>query len=249
MKNNYYVIEKSSYKLVYANEAIQQLLAKVGINDYLGRKCYELFRQRQAPCEHCLAHLAEKEGELHEVYIEFLSQYFSVLSHTITWHGIPAYAIYFTASATEKNSSPIVRKLDNNIPGAVFRCKFDTNWTVVAANDCLFEFIGYTREEFAAMGNKMAAVIHPEDLPGVMPVINQQLATGQTVVEHEQRLICKDGSIKWGLIRGQLGHSDQVGQNFYCVFVDISKQKQAQVELSKTQKKLIAAIDHAGLAY
>ncbi|MEG1727420.1 MAG: ATP-binding protein [Acidaminococcaceae bacterium] len=249
MKNNYYVIEKSSYKLVYANEAIQQLLAEAGINDYLGRKCYELFRQRQAPCEHCLARLAEKEGELHEVYIEFLSQYFSVLSHTIAWHGLPAYAIYFTASATEKNPLPIVKKLDNNIPGAVFRCKFDANWTVVAANDCLFEFIGYTREEFAAMGNKMAAVIHPEDLPEVMPVINQQLATGKTVVEHEQRLICKDGSIKWGLIRGQLGHSDQVGQNFYCVFVDISKQKQAQVELSKTQKKLTAAIDHAGLAY
>ncbi len=52
----------------------------------------------------------------------------------------------------------------NNIPGAVFRCRFDEDFSVIDANDGLFEFVGYTREEFAAMGNKMSAIIYPEDL-------------------------------------------------------------------------------------
>ncbi len=40
------------------------------------------------------------------------------------------------------------------------------DFSVIDANDGLFEFLGYTREEFAAMGNRMSAVIYPEDLPG-----------------------------------------------------------------------------------
>ncbi len=54
--------------------------------------------------------------------------------------------------------------LYNNIPGAVFRCRFDADFSVIDANDGLFEFLGYTREEFAAMGNQMSAVIYPDDL-------------------------------------------------------------------------------------
>ena len=52
----------------------------------------------------------------------------------------------------------------NNIPGAVFRCKFDLNFSVIEANDGLFEFLGYIREEFATLGNRMSAVIYPDDL-------------------------------------------------------------------------------------
>lgn len=47
----------------------------------------------------------------------------------------------------------------NNIPGAVFRCRFDEFFSVIEANDGLFEFLGYTRQEFAAMGNRMSSVI------------------------------------------------------------------------------------------
>jgi len=34
----------------------------------------------------------------------------------------------------------------NNIPGAVFRCRFDEKFSVIAANNVLFDFIGYKRK-------------------------------------------------------------------------------------------------------
>ena len=47
--------------------------------------------------------------------------------------------------------------LYNNIPGAVFRCRYDKELSIIDANDGLFEFLGYSREEFADMGNQMSA--------------------------------------------------------------------------------------------
>ncbi len=65
----------------------------------------------------------------------------------------------------QKHAQQEVMNLYNNIPGAVFRCRFDPDYSVIDANDGLFEYIGYTREEFAAMGNRMSAVIHPRIWP------------------------------------------------------------------------------------
>ncbi|MEG1756468.1 MAG: ATP-binding protein [Clostridia bacterium] len=178
-----------------------------------------------------------------------MSKYYAATSRSINWKGIPSYVIYLSdISKVKKNTSEITR-MYNHIPGAVFCCEFDHGWTVVSANDGLYEFLGYTREEFAAMGNQMSAIIHPDDFSGVLPAISAQLAAGRSVAEHEQRIICKDGTIKWILIRGQLLESEEEGEFFYCVFVDISQQKKAQFELRKAQEKLTAAIDHAGLAY
>ena len=41
-----------------------------------------------------------------------------------------------------------VMNIYNNIPGAVFRCRFDPDFSVIDANDGLFDFLGYSREEF-----------------------------------------------------------------------------------------------------
>ena len=89
-----------------------------------------------------------------------------------------------------------VLNIYNNIPGAVFRCRFDEVFSVIDANDGLFEFIGYTREEFAAMGNNMAAVIYPEDLEIMAGKLEEQLSHGNTI-HNENRLVCKDGRVRW----------------------------------------------------
>ncbi|QNM07041.1 response regulator [Qiania dongpingensis] len=116
--------------------------------------------------------------------------------------------------------------LYNNIPGAVFRCRYDDDFSVVDANDGLFEFLGYSREEFAAMGSRMSAVIHPEDLSGMAERIRRQLREGNTV-HSEVRVICKDGSTKWVCLKAQLFQEKEEAQLF-CVFIDVSDEKQQQ---------------------
>lgn len=136
----------------------------------------------------------------------------------------------------QKRAQSEVMQLYNNIPGAVFRCRFDTAFSIIDANDGLFEFIGYTRDEFAALGNKMSTVIYPEDLRNMREKINVQLQHGNTI-HNENRLICKNGEVKWISINAQLFVEEDGEKYFYCVFVDISEQKQLQDRANELYEK------------
>lgn len=125
-----------------------------------------------------------------------------------------------------KKAQSEILHLYNNIPGAVFRCRFNPDFTLIDANDGLFEFLGYTREEFKAMGNRMAAVIYPDDLEVMTDKLNAQLEYGNTI-QNENRLIRKDGSVKWISIKAQLV-TEKKDAIFYCVFVDITDEKRLQ---------------------
>ncbi|MBC8535255.1 response regulator [Clostridiales bacterium BX7] len=132
-----------------------------------------------------------------------------------------------------------VMHLYNNIPGAVFRCRFDRDFSVIEANDGLFDFLGYTREEFAALGNRMSAVIHHEDLAIMADRLREQLKFGNTI-RNENRLICRDGSVKWISIKAQLIREEDEQQHFYCVFVDITEEKRMQERIRDLYEKELA---------
>lgn len=137
--------------------------------------------------------------------------------------GRPAISSVCIDITAQKKAQEEVTHLYNNIPGAVFRCKFDTGFSVIDANDRLFEYLGYSREEFASMGNRMSSVIYPDDLAVMTDKLNAQLKNGNTI-HNENRLICKDGSIKWISINAQL-FLEEGERYFYCVFVDITDEK------------------------
>lgn len=123
----------------------------------------------------------------------------------------------------EKKMRDELVHLYNNIPGAIFRCRYDEELSVIDANNGLFEFLGYTREEFTALGNKMSAVIHPGDMPLMLQKIRMQLQYGNTV-RSESRVICKDGAVKWFSLKAQLFQEKDEGQLF-SVLLDITDER------------------------
>ncbi len=145
----------------------------------------------------------------------------------ITEDGRPAVVSVCIDITLQKRLSDELLRLYNNIPGAVFRCRFDADFSVIDSNDGLYDFLGYTREEFAAMGNRMSSVIHPDDLAVMTDKLNAQLQSGNTI-HNENRLICKDGSVKWISIKAQLFQEAQ-GAQFYCVFIDVTEEKLLQL--------------------
>ena len=150
--------------------------------------------------------------------------------------GRPAIMSVCVDVTAQKQAREEVLNLYNNIPGAVFRCRFDAEFSVIDANDGLFEFLGYTREEFAAMGNTMASVIYPDDLEIMADRLNRQLTHGNTI-HNENRLICKDGTVKWISIKAQLLKEEGSEQYFYCVFVDITEEKLLQERMRELYEK------------
>lgn len=149
--------------------------------------------------------------------------------------GRPAIASVCIDITAQRQAQEEVMHLYNNIPGAVFRCRFDDGFSILSANDGLFDFLGYTRGEFAAMGNKMSSVIYPEDFAVMASKLRAQLKYGNTI-ENENRLVCKDGTVKWVSIKAQLFTEQDREQYFYCVFVDITDEKSYRSGLKSSMK-------------
>ena len=161
--------------------------------------------------------------------------------------GRPAIASVCIDITEQREAQQEVLSLYNNIPGAVFRCRFDADFSVIDANDGLFEFVGYTREEFAAMGNCMSAVFYPPDFAVIPSLLNEQLAHGNTV-HHESRLVCKDGRLRWISVNAQLLTEKSGERYLYCVFVDITDEKQMQEREKELYEKELAYFAELSLA-
>ncbi|KMZ54975.1 response regulator [Dorea sp. D27] len=151
---------------------------------------------------------------------------------TVSEDGREAISSVCVDITSQKKAQEEVLHLYNNIPGGVFQCRFDDDFSVIGANDGLFEFLGYSREEFAAMGNKMSAVIYPEDLSAMPERLNSQLKHSNTI-QHQNRLVCRDGSIKWASVKAQLVEEQNGERHFYCVLVDITEEKRLQERVNE----------------
>lgn len=154
-------------------------------------------------------------------------------------NGRPAIISVCIDITAQKKAREELLHIYNSIPGAVFRCRFDAGFSVIEANDGLFDFLGYTREEFAAMGNKMSSVIYPEDLTVMAEKLKQQLRHGNTI-RNENRLLLKGGAVKWISIQAQLFTEEDGAQYFYCVFVDVTEEKQLQERMEEVYKQELA---------
>ena len=155
---------------------------------------------------------------------------------TVSEDGRPAVNSLVIDITEQKRAQEELLSIYNNIPGAVFSCRFDSDFSVIDTNDGLFDFIGYTREEFAAMGNRMSAVIYPDDLAVMADKLKAQLQHGNRI-RNENRLICKNGEIKWISIQAQLFTGEDGEQYFYCVFVDITEERQLRERVEELYKK------------
>lgn len=158
---------------------------------------------------------------------------------TLAEDGRPAITSVCSDITAQRLAQLEVMNIYNNIPGAVFRCRFDSDFSVIDANDGLFDFLGYSREEFAAMGSRMSAVIYPEDLVVMEEKLRAQLEHGNTI-QNENRLVCKNGQVKWISIKAQLFAGENGEQYFYCVFVDITDEKNVQERVKELYEEELA---------
>lgn len=154
--------------------------------------------------------------------------------------GRPAIASVCIDINAKKQAQQEVLHLYNNIPGAVFRCRYDKELSIIDANDGLFEFLGYTREEFAAMGNRMSEVVFSDDdFKTLQETLAQQLQSGNSI-QVENRLRCKDGNLKWVSVKAQLFVEEDGQPYFHCVFIDITEEKQLHERVRELYEQELA---------
>jgi PAS domain S-box-containing protein len=85
----------------------------------------------------------------------------------------------------------------SNIPGMVYRCKNDRNWSFEFASDGCLDVTGYEPYEIVGDPNfSYVEIIHPEDRAVVWEHVRQQVAMRRKF-QMIYRIINRTGNVKW----------------------------------------------------
>lgn len=129
------------------------------------------------------------------------------------------------------HSDKNMQMLCDNIPGGIFKCLFDEELTLLEMSAGFLAMIGYTYEEVENnFHNSLRRLIQPDDLKEAMKTVHKQLKTGNTKEIH-YRLIHKDGHYINVIDKGTLLVDEQGRQAFYCIVIDITREKKIEEEL------------------
>ncbi|MBU2511362.1 response regulator [bacterium] len=142
------------------------------------------------------------------------------------------------------------RTLVDNIPGAVYRCAFDTDWTFIFISNAIEEISGYPASDF--IGNSVrdyASIVHLEDKTMVEQAVLNAVSYNQPYLI-DYRIIHADSSVRWVHEKG-LGIFDDEGNVLYLegVIYDNTQFKLIQENLKQAQKMEIVGTLASGLAH
>ena len=104
------------------------------------------------------------------------------------------------------------------------------------------EMLGYEEQEISHHLEEWSKRVHPDDIDRVIQLIRDHFAKKTPFYISEHRVLCKDGSYKWILDRGQALWDEEGNVIRMCgSHTDISEQKHAEFE----HRELIIALENA----
>lgn len=102
-----------------------------------------------------------------------------------------------TTEASLRANRRSLSTLLSNIPGMVYRCKNDRNWSFEFASDGCLEVTGYEPYEMVNAPNfSFVQIIHPDDRQLAWESV-QQCVSSQKKFQLVYRLITRSGQVKW----------------------------------------------------
>lgn len=135
-----------------------------------------------------------------------------------------------------RDSKTQFHHLVSNIPGVVFHCKNDENWTMLFLSDYFEELTGYPASSF--INNKEKAyidIIHEKDKIMINNRIQEAIQYKKSYAI-EYRITDSQGLIHWVFEKGK-GYYDENGELYYIdgAIFDISDQKLAEEALRESE--------------
>jgi PAS domain S-box-containing protein len=124
-----------------------------------------------------------------------------------------------------------------NLPGFVYRCAYDKNWTMFYISEGCKELTGYAPEEFIADKPVFNDIIHP-DYHQILYDEWEKVLRERRVFEYSYPIITKSGEIKWVYERGRGIFSDS-GEVLYLegFITDITNERKYLEQLQENEKK------------
>ena len=129
------------------------------------------------------------------------------------------------------------RTLLGNLPGMAYRCRNDSNWTMLFVSEGCRGLTGYAPEELiedrdVAFGD----LIHPEDREGVWESVQDAVRTDRPF-EIEYRILTRKNEERWLWERGTRVSGEDGGPEILEGFIsDITERRALEFQLRQTQK-------------
>ncbi|MEW8692917.1 MAG: EAL domain-containing protein [Candidatus Thiodiazotropha endolucinida] len=138
------------------------------------------------------------------------------------------------------------RALVNNVPGIVYRCKLDSDWTMEYLSDGFVELTGYNTD--AVISNNeisYAEIIHPDDRVVVESAVNEAVERGLPFTI-EYRIVRQDGGVRWLFEQGQAttNTNHQIEKKLDGVILDVTRQKQLSDALAESETRYRLLLEH-----
>ena len=158
------------------------------------------------------------------------NEYGEVIQSLGTIHDLTSIKLYQLKIRKTKEQ---FESLVSHIPGMIYRCKIDDNFTMLYVNNALETITGYKIDEIKF--NRVvsfSSIIHINDLAMVRKNINLMIKNNTLNIDLEYRIISKDGRIIWINDNIQLINDEQHSY-FEGIISDITAQKVAYDKLYK----------------
>jgi len=121
----------------------------------------------------------------------------------------------------------------------------------VVYNDLWAQMLEYRPDEVEPTVDFFKQHVHPEDLSAVLDRLNGHVEGRLPVYESEHRLCTKSGNYFWVLDRGRIVERDKDGRPVRVtgIIADITKRKQAEEALRKSEERFRNLYDDAPVGY
>lgn len=123
------------------------------------------------------------------------------------------------------------RSLMQNMPGVAFRCKFDTNYTMLFVSPSILDLTGYTPDEFIEQHIEFTDLILKSDQQMIITTLTNAV-TEKRQYSVEYRIRHRNGATVWVLEKGSFDFNNtDVAQWIDGVLVDITERKEYEAKL------------------
>ena len=173
-----------------------------------------------------------------------LNRWYDVFAYRVGSPELRRVGILFNDITARKEAENALRHSEErfkslvlNIPGAVYRCAADDDWTMEFISDAIEEMSGYPASDF--LDNRVrsfASIIHPQDTMMAQLTVEAGLSSRNPYLV-EYRIIRADGDLRWVSEKGR-GVFDKDGTVLWRdgAILDITERKQTEERL-RTQEE------------
>ncbi|MDM8569546.1 PAS domain-containing protein [Thiotrichales bacterium HSG1] len=207
-----YVADIKTYEIIYTNRYGKDIFG-----DIIGQTCQQAFSQHENLCPFCSKHRVSKNNKSREweCYSSVTKKWYRLHEHTINWLDGRLVRLEIAYDITKHKQADESLKISQERYMLAVRAGKTGVWDWNLLNNEMYlgphqkVLLGLNDVKLSDGLKAWMSVVHPDDLEKLQKASNDYLQKTIPQIEEEYRIIKKDGSVDWMIVRGTTVHNEQ----------------------------------------